>query len=158
MPIKAQRIHSEVGFFFRILVKKCKTGYRTPAKIPEETHPKCVCKSERDLAYRNFIKLSGSYCDVVKSFFPTCEGCGIGKASSRISILISLCFSGGSRPSEKKGGGGSSRPLDKGEGLQKNFFRPLGPQSGLKIKWGQVPLAPPLDPPLCFIHLGLPVI
>ena len=76
-------------------------------KFPKK-HPKCVCKAEGDLAYRNFIKLSGSCCDVVKSFFPTCDRCGIGKASSRISILISLCFSGGSRPSEKKGG--SSRP------------------------------------------------
>ena len=107
-------------------MKKCKTGYRTPAKIPEETHPKCVCKSERDLAYRNFIKLSGSYCDVVKSFFPTSDGCGIGKASSRISILISLCFSGGSRPSEKKGGGGHPDPEIRGRVSKKNFFGPSG--------------------------------
>ena len=50
----------------------------------------------------------------------------------------------------------------KGEGAggrsPKTFFRPLGPQFGLKIKEVQVPRAPPLDPPLCFIHLGLPVI
>ena len=31
------------------------------------------------------------------------------------------------------GGGGLSRPLEKG-GLQKNFFRSFGPQFGLKIR------------------------
>ena len=36
--------------------------------------------------------------------------------------------SGGSRPSDKGGGGGRGR-------TQKKFFWPLGPQSGLKI-WG----------------------
>ena len=37
------------------------------------------------------------------------------------------------------GGGGSSRPLDKGRegGLQKNFFRPFGPQFDLRIRWGR---------------------
>jgi len=48
--------------------------------------------------------------------------------------------------------------VGEGGGLQNIFFRPLGPQFGLKIKEVQVPRAPPLDPPLCFIHLGLPVI
>lgn len=46
----------------------------------------------------------------------------------------------------------SSRPLDKlwggggvGGGLQKIFFRPLGPHSGLKIG-GRGSRAPPVDP------------
>ena len=45
----------------------------------------------------------------------------------------------------------SSRPLDKlwgggvGGGLQKIFFRPLGPHSGLKIG-GRESRAPPVDP------------
>ena len=57
-----------------------------------------------------------------------------------------------SRPWDKGGGGGgSSRPLDKGRGsgLQKNFFRPFGPQFDLRIRGGaRVPRAPPLNPPL----------
>ena len=44
-------------------------------------------------------------------------------------------LSGGSRPSDKGRGGG------RGPGLQKNFFRPFGPQFGL-------------DPPL-HLHLNL---
>ena len=36
-----------------------------------------------------------------------------------------------------EGGGGSSRPWDNvGPGLQNNFFRPFGPQFGLKIRGG----------------------
>ena len=39
-----------------------------------------------------------------------------------------------------------------GPGLKKYFFQSLGPQFGLKIRGGggggQVPQAPPLDPPL----------
>ena len=35
------------------------------------------------------------------------------------------------------GAGGSSRPLDKrGPGLQKKFFRPFGPQFGLRLRGG----------------------
>ena len=61
--------------------------------------------------------------------------------------------SGGSRPLDKGGGGGggrSSRPWDKERGavLKKIFFRPFGPQLGLKIRGGRAPRAPPLDPPL----------
>ena len=62
-------------------------------------------------------------------------------------------FSGGFRPTDKgRGGGRSSRSQDKGgPGLQKISFRPVGPQFGLKIKWGGGgPTAPPLDPPLHF--------
>ena len=37
----------------------------------------------------------------------------------------------------------SSRPLDKGgSGLPKKFFGPFGPQFGLKIRGGPVPLGP----------------
>jgi len=42
-----------------------------------------------------------------------------------------------------------------GCGLPKNFFRPFGPQSGLKMREGATPRAsrasraPPRDPPLC---------
>ena len=53
-------------------------------------------------------------------------------------------FSGGSRPTDKGRGGGG------GGGLQKNFFRPFGPQFGLKLKGGRAPRAPPLDPPQHF--------
>ena len=53
----------------------------------------------------------------------------------------------------------SSRPLEKGRpSLQKNFFRPVGPQFGLKIRGeggGRVPWAPPLDPPLDFVVFSL---
>ena len=48
-------------------------------------------------------------------------------------------FSGGSRPSDKVGRGG---------GLKKIFFRPFGPQFGLKLREGRGPRPPPLDPPL----------
>ena len=48
---------------------------------------------------------------------------------------------GGGHPDPlKKGGGG-------GGGLQKIFYRPFGPQFGLKIR-GACPLAPPPDPSL----------
>ena len=41
-----------------------------------------------------------------------------------------------------------SRPWDKG-GVSKKFFRPFGPQFGLKLRGGGAgPRAPPLDPPL----------
>ena len=59
---------------------------------------------------------------------------------------------------EIRGGGWSSRPLDKGEGpvSKKTFFRPFGPQVGLKIRWGgggPGPRTPPLDPPLIYPHV-----
>ena len=40
-------------------------------------------------------------------------------------------------------GGGGSHPEGGGPVTQKNFFRPFGPQFGLKLRG-----APPLDPPL----------
>ena len=56
-------------------------------------------------------------------------------------MMICLCcpcwlvISARSRPWDKVGGERSSRPLDKGgPGLQKTFFRPFGPQFGLKIR------------------------
>ena len=50
---------------------------------------------------------------------------------------------GGGRPdSEIRGAGGG--------GLKKNFFRPFGPQFGLKIMGERPPMAPPLDPPLLY--------
>ena len=55
-------------------------------------------------------------------------------------------ISGRSSPLDKKRG--SSRPLDKGEGVRskkKGFFRSFGPQFGLKIGGGG---GAPLDPPL----------
>ena len=58
--------------------------------------------------------------------------------------------SGGSRPSNKGGGGGGGGA---GGRIQKKFFWPFGPQSGLKIRGGgQIPQAPPLDPSLA--HFG----
>ena len=57
-------------------------------------------------------------------------------------------FSGGSRPSDKGGGGGHPDPEIRGARPQKICFRPLGPHFGLKIRGGHVPRAPPLDPPL----------
>ena len=46
-------------------------------------------------------------------------------------------YSGESRPSDKRGGGGHPDPEIRGGGRsQKNFFRPLGPQFGLKIRVG----------------------
>ena len=52
-------------------------------------------------------------------------------------------------PDLKIRGSGHPDPLIRGEGigLQKNFFRPFGPQFGLKIR-GATPQAPLLDPPL----------
>ena len=48
---------------------------------------------------------------------------------------------GESRPSDKRGGGRSSRGWDKGGGgsLQKNFVRPHGPHFGRKIRGGRPP-------------------
>ena len=59
-------------------------------------------------------------------------------------------WSGGSRPSDKGGGAGHPDPeIRGGEGRsQILFFRPFGPQFGLKMKEGPTPRAPPLDPPL----------
>ena len=51
---------------------------------------------------------------------------------------------GGSRPSDKESWGG-------GAVSKNNFFRPFGPQFGLKLEGGgggAAPRAPPLDPPL----------
>ena len=49
---------------------------------------------------------------------------------------VSEC-SGGSRPSDKGGGGGHPGPEIRGrDGVQKNFFRFFGPQVGLKIGGG----------------------
>ena len=51
----------------------------------------------------------------------------------------------------EEGGGGSwsSRPGENGGAVSKNFFRPFGPQFGLKIReMLGPPRAPPLDPPL----------
>ena len=51
--------------------------------------------------------------------------------------------------------GGSSRPWDKGGGsLQKKYFRPFGPQFGLKIRGAQVTRVPPLDPPLLYSKMA----
>ena len=44
--------------------------------------------------------------------------------------------------------GGSRSPSDRGAGLQKNFFRPLGPHFGRKITGSRASRAPPLDLPL----------
>ena len=49
------------------------------------------------------------------------------------------------RDIRSRGGGGKA-------GLKKIFLRPFGHQFGLKIRGGQAPLAPPLNPPL---HLTL---
>ena len=60
-------------------------------------------------------------------------------------------FSGGSRPSDKGGLGHPDREIKGGAGaVSKNtFFRPFGPQFGLKIRsGGWAPWAPPLDLPL----------
>lgn len=61
--------------------------------------------------------------------------------------LKAIHFSGGSRPTDKRGGGGHPDPdIREGGGLQKTFFR-----FGLKIRRGvPVPGAPSLDPPLHF--------
>ena len=55
--------------------------------------------------------------------------------------------SGGSRPSDKGGGGGHSDPEIR-RGRRQNVFPPFGPQFGLKIRGGWAPRAPSLDPPL----------
>ena len=58
--------------------------------------------------------------------------------------------SGGSRPSDKKGGAGHPDTEIRG-GLvsKKNFFRPFGPHFCRKIReGGRAPRAPPLDRPL----------
>ena len=90
--------------------------------------------------------------------------------SPKLSLLhhtkvLQLCVaisSAGSRPRDKRGGGGrSSRPLDEegGGGLgvsKKNFFRPLGPQFDLKIRGkGGGGWAPSLYPPLISSLLAL---
>ena len=49
---------------------------------------------------------------------------------------------GGGHPDPEIRGGGEG-----GAGLQKNYFRPLGPQFDTKITGGRPPV-PPLDPPL----------
>ena len=51
--------------------------------------------------------------------------------------------SGGSRPSDKEGGGDHPGPEIRGrDGVQKHFFRLFGPQFGLKIEGGGGPPGP----------------
>ena len=50
----------------------------------------------------------------------------------------------------RQGSGGRPVIRGGGGGLQKKFFRPLGPQFGLKIRGGPAP--PPLDPPFPFLQ------
>ena len=73
-------------------------------------------------------------------------------------------ISGGSRPSDKRGGGvgmgggRSSRPWDKARGWarsQKIFFRPFGPQFALKIRGVGASRTPPLNPPLKMLPDGV---
>ena len=70
------------------------------------------------------------------------------------SIVLTLKItSGGCRSSDKgrRVGDGHPNPEKRVEGrLKKTFFRPFGPQFGLKMRGGGggVPRAPPLDPPL----------
>ena len=70
------------------------------------------------------------------------------------SIVLTLKItSGGCRSSDKgrRVGDGHPNPEKRVEGrLKKTFFRPFGPQFGLKMMGGGgwVPRAPPLDPPL----------
>ena len=47
-----------------------------------------------------------------------------------------------------RGGGGHPDPEIRGARSPKFFFRPFGPQFGLKAREWWVPRAPPLDPPL----------
>ena len=48
-----------------------------------------------------------------------------------------------------RGGIGHPDPYIRGGAASKKIlFRPLGPQFSLKIRGGQAPRAPPLDPPL----------
>ena len=60
---------------------------------------------------------------------------------------------------EIRGGGGSSRPWDKGGARSpKNIFRPFGPQFGLNIR-GTGPPTPPLEPPLkCVLSTHLSIV
>ena len=51
------------------------------------------------------------------------------------------------------GGGGHLDPEIRGRSLQKNFFWPLGPHFGRKIRGGQATRAPPLNPPLSAVAL-----
>ena len=58
---------------------------------------------------------------------------------------------GGSRPSDKGGGGGGHPDPEISRGAQspKKFFRLFGPHFDRKIRGGgRAPRAPPLDPPL----------
>ena len=70
------------------------------------------------------------------------------------SIVLTLKItSGGCRSSDKgrRVGDGHPNPEKRVEGrLEKTFFRPFGPQFGLKMRGGGgwIPRAPPLDPPL----------
>ena len=61
---------------------------------------------------------------------------------------ISIDISGGSRHSDKGGGGHPDAEIREMPGLKKTFFRPFGPQFSLKIRGGGAPWVPPLDPPL----------
>ena len=50
-------------------------------------------------------------------------------------------------------GGGHPDPDSRGGGGLKFFFRPFGPQFGLKMRGDTGPPAPPLDPPLLFTNI-----
>ena len=77
--------------------------------------------------------------------------------SGKIGILGVTFLSGGSRPSDKVGGRGVGviQTLRKGGGgLKKEFFRPFGPQFGLKIRG--VPGPPGRSPGSGTVHCRYP--
>ena len=53
-----------------------------------------------------------------------------------------MLVSGGSTPSAKVGGGGNSDPEIRGGSLQKNIFRPYGPQFDKKLRGDPGPPGP----------------
>ena len=50
---------------------------------------------------------------------------------------------------------GHPDPEIKGGSLPKKYFRPFGPQFGLKIRGAQVPRVPPLDPPVLYSKMAI---
>ena len=68
-----------------------------------------------------------------------CHDCEEWQHRRRIVRVWVVNNNAGSRPWDKEGGEGSSRPLNKGGRSPKKFFRPFGPHFGLKIRGGVGP-------------------
>ena len=93
-----------------------------------------------DFKWNKYSVVSGLIIYLVRKYSETIVG---------LEILLGL-QGGGSKPSDNGGPGHPDPEIRRwgARSLKQNFFRPFGPQFGLKIRGMPGPPAPPLDLPL----------